>query len=86
MDEIKDAVKDIDIYKLVFIGSNREKFNFNIFRKQLNVLSAIYNGEGQVAEDLMDKIKDADKGKTYISLFLLVVIEKNLTLTFSGNN
>ena len=86
MEEIKDAVKDIDIYKLVFIGSNREKFNFNIFRKQLNVLSAIYNGEGQVAEDLMDKIKDADKGKTYISLFLLVVIEKNLTLTFSGNN
>ena len=39
-----------------------------------------------MAEDLMDKIKDADKGTTYISLFLLVVIGKKLTLTFSGNN
>ena len=45
MDEIEDADKDIGIYKLAFIGSNREKFNFNIFRKPLNFLSAIYNGE-----------------------------------------
>ena len=45
MDEIKDAVKDIDIYKLVFIDSNRKKFNFNNFRMPLNFLSAIYNGE-----------------------------------------
>ena len=35
MDEIEDADKNIDIYKLAFIGSNREKFNFNIFRKPL---------------------------------------------------
>ena len=45
MDEIEDADKDIDICKLVFIGSNKEKFNFNIFRMPLNFLSAIYNGE-----------------------------------------
>ena len=36
IDEIKDADDDIDIYKLVFIGSNRLKFNFNIFRIPLN--------------------------------------------------
>ena len=32
MDEIMqaDADKDINIYKLVFIGSNRKKFNFDI--------------------------------------------------------
>ena len=29
MDEIEDAQKDIDIYKLAFIGSNMETFNFN---------------------------------------------------------
>ena len=45
MDEIEDADKDIDICKLVFIGSNKEKFSFNIFRMPLNFLSAIYNGE-----------------------------------------
>ena len=45
MNEIEDADDDIDVYKLVFIGSNKEKFNFNIFRKPFNFLSAIYNGE-----------------------------------------
>ena len=45
MDEIKEADSEIDDYKLLFIGSNKEKFNFNIFRKPLNFLSAIYNGE-----------------------------------------
>ena len=45
MDEIEDADKDIDICKLVFIGSNKEKFTFNIFRMPLNFVSAIYNGE-----------------------------------------
>ena len=29
MNEIEDAENDIDIYKLVFIGSNTEKFSFN---------------------------------------------------------
>ena len=45
MDEIKDAENGIDIYKLVFLGSNRQKFNFNIFKKPLNLLSTIYNGD-----------------------------------------
>ena len=35
----------IDDGKLLFIGNNKEKFNFNIFRIPLNFLSAIYNGE-----------------------------------------
>ena len=45
MDEIKVAENDIDIYKLVFIGINRKKFNFNIFRMPLNFLPHIYNGK-----------------------------------------
>ena len=45
MDEIEDADDDIDYGKLLFIGSNKEKFNFNTFRKPLNFISAIYNGE-----------------------------------------
>ena len=45
MDEIKDANDNIDIYKLVFIGSNKKRFNFNTFRVPLNFLSAIYNGK-----------------------------------------
>ena len=45
MDEIKDADNDIDKNRLVFIGSNRKKFNFSIFRITLNFLSSIYIGE-----------------------------------------
>ena len=45
MNKKKDADDDIDIYKLVFIGSNRKKFNFKIFWMPLNFLSTIYNGE-----------------------------------------
>ena len=50
MDEIKDANDDINIHMLVFIGSNKEKCNFNTFRKQLNFLLAIYNGEISLKE------------------------------------
>ena len=32
VDEIEDANNDIDKYKLAYIGSNQEKFNFNIFK------------------------------------------------------
>ena len=39
MDEIEDADDDIDKYRLVFIGSNREKFHFNIFRTPLDFLT-----------------------------------------------
>ena len=45
MDEIEDVNKDINIYKLVFIGSNREKLSFSIFRMPLNFLSSIYNDQ-----------------------------------------
>ena len=45
MGEMKDADKNIDTCKFVFIGSNREEFKFTIFRTPLNILSAIYNGE-----------------------------------------
>ena len=50
MDEIEDADNDIDIYKFVFIGSNKEKFNFNTFKMPLNFLSAICNGEISLKE------------------------------------
>ena len=50
MDEIKDANDDINIHMLVFIGSNKEKFNFNTFRMALNFLLAIYNGEISLKE------------------------------------
>ena len=45
LEEMKDAVKDIDIYKLVFIGSNKEKFDFNHSEMPLNSLLKICNGQ-----------------------------------------
>ena len=45
MDKIEDAGDDIDDDKCLFIGSNKEKFNFNTFRKPLNFISAISNGD-----------------------------------------
>ena len=45
MDEIEDDDDDIAINKLAFIGSNKEKFNFNTLRMSLNLLSDIYNGK-----------------------------------------
>ena len=45
MVEIEEVNNDIDIYKLAFIGSNQENFNFNTFRMSLNFLSDIYNGK-----------------------------------------
>ena len=41
IDVIKDADNDIGKYNLVFIASNREKFNFNIFRMPLDFLKII---------------------------------------------
>ena len=38
VDEIEDPDNDIDINKLVFIGSNKENFNFNTFRMPLSFL------------------------------------------------
>ena len=64
MDEIEEVNNDIDEHKLLFIGSNKEKFNFNTFRMPLNFLSDIYNGKISLKEaefkqrDLKIKIKD----------------------------
>ena len=64
MDEIEEVNNDIDEHKLLFIGSNKEKFNFNTFRMPLNFLSDIYNGKISLKEaefkqmDLEVKIGD----------------------------
>ena len=58
INEIKDADDDIDKYKIVFIGSNREKFNFNIFRMPLNFLLAIYNDEISLKEAEFREIRE----------------------------
>ena len=50
MDEIEDLNDDIDDSKLLFIGSNKEKFNFITFKKPLNFISAINNGEISLKE------------------------------------
>ena len=50
MDEIEDVNDDIDDSKLLFVGSNKEKFNFITFKKPLNFISAINNGEISLKE------------------------------------
>ena len=50
MNGIEEANDDIDIYKVVFIGSNKKKFNFNTFEMPLNFLSDIYNGKISLKE------------------------------------
>ena len=50
MDEMKDTDNETDKYKFVFIGNNREKFNFNTSRMPLNFLSDISNGEISLKE------------------------------------
>ena len=64
LNEITDADDDIDDSKLLFIGSNKEKFNYNTFNKPLNFISAIYNGKISLIEaeikqrDLEKKIEE----------------------------
>ena len=62
MDEIKEANDDIDVHKLVFISSNKEKLNFNTFKMPLNFISAIYNGEISLKEAEF-KQRDLEKKK-----------------------
>ena len=63
MDEIDEANNDTVNAKLLFIGSNEEKFNFNI-RKPLDFISAIYNAKISLKEaeikqrDLEKEIED----------------------------
>ena len=61
MDEIKEADNNIDKRKLIFLGSNREKFNFNIFRMLVDFLSAIYNGEISSKEAQISQRKMKEK-------------------------
>ena len=64
MDKIEDANDDIVDDKLLFIGSNKEKFNCNTFKEPLNFFSAIYNGKISLKEaefkqrSLEEKIED----------------------------
>ena len=60
IDEIEDANDDIDDGKLLFIGSNKERFNFNTFNKPLNFISAISNGEISLKEAEL-KQRDIEK-------------------------
>ena len=55
MKEIEDADHDINKQKLVFIGTNQKKFNFNIFRMTLTFRSAIYNDEISLKEAEMSQ-------------------------------
>ena len=63
MDEIEDADDDIDDGKLLFIGSNKEKFNFNTFNKPLNFILAIYNDEISLQEAEFSQKELAKKNK-----------------------
>ena len=64
MDEIEGVDDDINKDKLLFIGSNKKKFNLNTFNKPLNSILAIYNGEISLKEadlkqrNLEEKIED----------------------------
>ena len=57
MDDIEDAEDDIDIYKLAFIGSNKEKYNFNTFDMPLNFLLNIYNAKISLKKQNLNKKK-----------------------------
>ena len=48
-----------------FIGNNREKINFNIFRKPLNFLSAIYSGDISLKEAEINQKKLEKKNRGF---------------------
>ena len=60
IDEIEEANDNIDNGKLIFIGSNKEKYNFSTSKWPLNFISAIYNGEISLKEAEI-KQRDLDK-------------------------
>ena len=80
MGEIEERNDDIDIYKLVFISSSKETFNFNKFRMLLNFLSAIYNGEISSKKQNLSKEKQKKKKKSYN----LGMNQKNLKKDIDG--
>ena len=63
MHEIEDPNDDIDIHKFVFIGSNKDKFNFNTFRMPLDFLSAVYNDEISLKEAEISQKKIEKKNR-----------------------
>ena len=69
VDEMEDADDNIDDSKLLFIGSNKEKINFNTFRKPLNFISAIYNGEISLKEAEFSQ-KNLEKKKRRSTILL----------------
>ena len=66
MGEIEEINDDINIHMLVFIGSNKDNFNFNTFRMPLTFLSAIYNGEILLKEAEISKKKNRKKRRNKI--------------------
>ena len=65
MDETEDADDDIDDGRFLFIGSNKEKFNFNTFRMPLNFLSDIDNAKTSLNKAEFEQ-KDLEKSwKSY---------------------
>ena len=67
MDEREDADGDIDDGKLLFIGDNKEKFNFNTFSMPLNFLSDIYNRKISLKEAELNQRNSEKKWKIYNS-------------------
>ena len=63
MHEIEDPKDDIDIHKLVFIGSNKDRFNFKTFRMPLDFLSAVYNDEISLKEAEISQKKIEKKNR-----------------------
>ena len=66
MGEIEEINDDINIHMLVFIGSNKDNFNFNTFRMPLTFLSAIYNGEILLKEAEISQKKNRKKRRNKI--------------------
>ena len=75
MNEIKDADDDIDNGKLLFIGSNKEKCNFNTFYMPLNFLSNIYNGKISLNQAEF-KQKDLEKEIENLQFYFIPKIKK----------
>ena len=59
--EIEEGDDDTDNNNLLFIGSNKEKFNFNTFRMPLNFLSDIYNAKTSLKEAEFEQKKKRKK-------------------------
>ena len=55
IDEIEDVDGDINNGKLLFIGDNKENFNFNTFNMPLNFVLDIYNRKISLKEAEFNK-------------------------------